>query len=63
MVYSEPGPRGKTAMRRALCMNAAVHAGELFLAGIRPDLPVRLVKKIDAFTLKILKDPHRRYCL
>lgn len=50
-------------MRRALCMNAAVHAGELFLAGIRPDLPVRLVKKIDAFTLKILKDPHRRYCL
>lgn len=58
-----PGPRGRAAMRQALGAKGAIHAGILFLAGIRPCLPVRLVKRIDRFALKILKDGLRRYSL
>ena len=58
-----PGPRGRAAMRQVTGTKGAIHAGILFLAGIRPCLPVRLVKRIDRFALKILKDRIRRYCL
>lgn len=41
--------------------NARIHAGKLYLADLAHALPVRLVKRIDQFALKVLRSPARRY--
>jgi hypothetical protein len=44
--------------------SAHIHAGKLYLTGVaRGSLPTRLVKRIDQFSLKVLKSHVRRYCV
>jgi|GEM_PF-5059110 len=44
--------------------NARIHAGKLYLTGMAPgSLPARLVKRVDQFSLKVLKSYVRRYCV
>jgi hypothetical protein len=54
---------GTEEMSRGLVRIPSAHAGRLLLAGMQPGLPVRLVKRIDRFAMKILHDTTRRYCL
>jgi hypothetical protein len=55
--------RGTEVILQVLCEKVPIHAGIFFLAGIRPCLPGRLVKRIDQFAMKISRHSLRRYCL
>jgi hypothetical protein len=54
---------GTEVVLQVLCERVPIHAGIFFLAGIRPCLPGRLVKRIDQFAMKISRHSLRRYCL
>jgi len=62
----EPGytPEGPEELLQLHEANARIHAGRLYLTGMAPgSLPARLVKRVDQFSLKVLKSHVRRYCV
>jgi len=57
------GQRGRETVKKILEQIPRVHAGKFLLTGVRPGLPVRLVKKIDRLALRILRAGRGRFCL